>query len=185
MIAGTAGGLRLQGVKGSATRPTADRVKESLFSILAPFTAGARVLDLYAGSGSLGIEALSRGAEHALFIDQSPACVRVIRSNLVRTGLAERADVIRSDVLSALRRLGAEPQQYDLIFVDPPYGKGLAALTLDHLGRANLLAPTGRVAVEHSAKEEMQEDAQNLTLVRRNHYGDTCISLYGAATPAI
>ncbi|NLN27385.1 MAG: 16S rRNA (guanine(966)-N(2))-methyltransferase RsmD [Firmicutes bacterium] len=184
VIAGSAGVLRLQTVKGTGTRPTADRVKESLFSILGPQIAGARVLDLFAGSGSLGIEALSRGAQHAVFVDRMPACIEVIRANLNHTGLASRGDVVRADALSYLERLAREGRQFDVIFADPPYGRRLAAETLARLARTDLLTPSGRLVIEHSCKEEMQDEAKNLTLVRRSEYGDTCVSFYGTPKPA-
>lgn len=178
VIAGSAGGLRLQAVKGMATRPTADRIKESLFSILGPYISGSRVLDLYAGSGSLGIEALSRGARHAVFVDRAPSCIQVIRANLEHTGFTDQAEIVRGDALATVRRLAADGCRFDLIFADPPYEQGLAARTLLQLAQVDLLAPSGWIVIEHSAKEEMQDAAQNVSLVRRREYGDTCISLY-------
>lgn len=178
VITGKAGGLRLESVRGDLTRPTSDRVKESLFSILMPYLPDAQLLDLYAGSGQLGIEALSRGAKGATFVDRSPQAVKVIRTNLERTQLAPLAQVWRSDAVSALKRLSTDGRKFDLIFVDPPYGQGLVERTLDHLDQQNLLMPGGLIIVEHTMKEEMARELQNLTLTRQTHYGETVISMF-------
>lgn len=178
VIAGKVGGLRLDGLRGDATRPTSDRVKESLFAILTPYLSGAMVLDLFAGSGGLGIEALSRGAKRALFVERSREAVLVIRKNLERTGLADLAEVWKSDVNVALRRLASGDAHFDLIFADPPYGQGMAQRALDAVAEGRLLCPDGRLVIEHSSKEEIPEVAQNLELSRRVSYGDTVVSIY-------
>lgn len=178
VIAGTRGGIRLESVRGDTTRPTSDRVKESLFSILAPWLLDATVLDLFAGSGSLGIEALSRGARSALFVDQAPAAVRVIRRNLEKTQLLDRAEVWRCSVSSALNRLAASDRRFDLVFADPPYNVGLGVRTLADVAAAGVVSSEGWVIIEHASKEEIGEGAQNLTLIRRSLYGDTALSFY-------
>ncbi len=174
IIAGTYGGRRLTAPSGSRTRPTSDRVREALFSILGARVAGARVLDLFAGSGALGIEALSRGAESAVFVDDAPAAVRAIRANLDTLGAG--AEVRRAD---ALRFLGAAPAggaQYDLVFLDPPYR--LADTLADRLSEAlpAVLAP-GAVAVAES--DRRAPIALDLPLLDERRYGDTLIRIYG------
>jgi 16S rRNA (guanine966-N2)-methyltransferase len=174
VIAGMYGGRRLTAPAGARTRPTSDRVREALFSILAARVDGARVLDLFAGSGALGIEALSRGAESALFVDDAPAAIRAIRANLEALGID--AGVRRAD---ALRYLGAAPgsgAQYDLVFLDPPYR--LADTLAGRLSEAlpAVLAP-GAVAVAESDRRAPL--ALDLPLLDERRYGDTLIRIYG------
>ena len=119
MIAGRYGGRRLQAPPGDATRPTADRVREALFSILGERVAGARVLDLFAGSGALGLEALSRGAREVTFVERAPAALKALRANLAALGAD--ADVVRADALRWLRAASGGARQYDLVLLDPPY----------------------------------------------------------------
>lgn len=175
VIAGRFGGRRLVTPRGGATRPTSDRVREALFSVLGEAVDGARVLDLFAGSGALGIEALSRGASQVTFVDSAPAAVRAIRSNLEALGI--EAEVQRSDARAALRTARAGARQYDLIFVDPPYrlaatlGPGLSE------GISVLLAPGGSVVSESDRREPLQ---LNLPLRDHRRYGDTLIRIHGA-----
>ncbi|MGB9825598.1 MAG: 16S rRNA (guanine(966)-N(2))-methyltransferase RsmD, partial [Desulfofundulus sp.] len=119
VIAGIAKKSRLKIPRGWKGRPTADRVKESLFNILSPLIPGSCFLDLYAGTGNVGIEALSRGAQRVVFVEQDKKAVRVIRDNLVHVGFSERAELLAQDVFLALRQLGG--QSFDVIFLDPPY----------------------------------------------------------------
>jgi len=175
VIAGSAKGLRLRVPKGMRTRPTADRVKESLFNILGPAVSGARVLDLFAGSGALGIEALSRGAECATFVEQDPRAVEVIRENLRHTGLACRAHVVRARLPRA--RLPSACGPYTLIFMDPPYHEGLVPITFAWLLQAGVAATRALVVVEHSALEEIQFDLKNVRLLRRERIGDTSLTI--------
>jgi 16S rRNA (guanine(966)-N(2))-methyltransferase RsmD len=174
VIAGMYGGRRIAAPSGSRTRPTSDRVREALFSILGARVDGARVLDLFAGSGALGIEALSRGAESAVFVDDAPAAVRAIRANLDALGAG--AEIRRAD---ALRFLGAAPgsgAQYDLVFLDPPYR--LADTLADRLSEAlpAVLAP-GAVAVAESDRRAPL--ALDLPQLDERRYGDTLIRIYG------
>ena len=138
VIAGEAKGRRLRSVPGLATRPTADRVRQTLFDILGD-VSGARVLDLFAGTGALGIEALSRGAAHALFVERSVPAAAVIKENLQLTGFAGRSSVRRADAEALLKKPAGSP--YDLVFLDPPYERGLAFVA----GLVALLAEGGWV----------------------------------------
>ncbi|MBA2515335.1 MAG: 16S rRNA (guanine(966)-N(2))-methyltransferase RsmD [Solirubrobacterales bacterium] len=175
VIAGRFGGRRLIAPRGTRTRPTSDRVREALFSVLGETVVDAGVLDLFAGSGALGIEALSRGAAHATFVDSAPAAVRAIRSNLESLGID--AEVQRSDARAALRSARAAARQYDLIFLDPPYR--LAAPLADGLSEAIevLLAPGGSVVCESDRRAPLDLD---LALRDQRHYGDTLIRIHGS-----
>ena len=124
VIAGAAKGHNLQTIEGLATRPTTDRIKETLFNIIAFDLPEASFLDLFSGSGAIGIEALSRGAAEAVFVENAAECQKVIQANLVHTKLQGRARLLQTDVLSALDRLAAEGKKFDIIFMDPPYEAG-------------------------------------------------------------
>ncbi len=174
VIAGTYGGRTLKAPPGSSTRPTSDRVREALFSILGARVDGARVLDLFAGSGALGIEALSRGAESAVFVDDAPAAIRAIRGNL--EALKIDANVRRADALRFLGAASGDGAQYDLLFLDPPYR--LADPLASRLSEAlpAVLAP-GAVAVAESDRRAPL--ALDLPLLDERRYGDTLIRIYG------
>ena len=171
IITGTARGARLKAPKGLDTRPTADRVKESLFSILGERVRGARVLDLFAGTGSLGLEALSRGAASAVFVDR--ATVSVIRENAVHTHLLASAQFLRQDVLTALPRLAAAGEKFDLVFCDPPYETGLWQRVLLALDRFPLLSPEALVVVERGAAKKELPPFSTLVWQRTVRYGRT------------
>lgn len=171
IIAGTARGARLKAPKGIDTRPTADRVKESLFSILGQRVRGARVLDLFAGTGGLGLEALSRGAAAAIFVDR--ATVPLIKENATHTHLLERAQFLRQDVFTAFSRLAAAGERFDLIFCDPPYEKGLWQRVLSVLDESPLLFPDALVVVECGAHEGEMASLSALALRRAVGYGRT------------
>jgi 16S rRNA (guanine966-N2)-methyltransferase len=176
VVGGQLGGRGLRAPRGSATRPTSDRVREAVFSILAA-VEGARVLDLFAGSGALGIEALSRGAATATFVDSSPAAVAVLRENLARLGLEAQAEVLRRPALRALACTPVVGAQYDLVFLDPPYR--LAGPLGVELSSAlpPLLAPGARVVVESDRRTPLELD---LVLLRERQYGDTLIRVHAA-----
>jgi 16S rRNA (guanine966-N2)-methyltransferase len=178
VIAGSAGGRPLRGPAGRGTRPTADRVKEALFSMLAGVVAGADVLDLYAGTGALGIEALSRGAASALFVDRDPACARLIRRNLQATGLEAAAEVWVLEAAAACRRLARSGRRFDLILADPPYRGQEAGWAIAAAGP--LCAAGATVVVEHDAREELPAVAGNLVRTRDRSYGDTRLGIYRA-----
>jgi 16S rRNA (guanine(966)-N(2))-methyltransferase RsmD len=173
VVAGLYGGRRLVAPPGSATRPTSDRVREALFSILGASVEGARALDLYAGSGALGIEALSRGAASAVFVDHSPQAIAAIRANLDTVGVD--AVVRRMDARAALRPSSGAPDPYDLVFLDPPYRR--AAELGRELSEAlpSVLAAGARVVSESDRRAPL-ELAFPLTDERR--YGDTIIRIH-------
>jgi 16S rRNA (guanine966-N2)-methyltransferase len=175
VVGGEYGGRRLSAPRREGTRPTLDRVREALFSILGPLD-GLRVLDLYAGSGALGIEALSRGARAATFVDSDPAAVRVVRANLELVG-ARDARVFRADALSFLRGAARHGESWDLVLADPPYR--LAARLGHTLGPllAPVLSAGARIVCESSTKHPLRLD---LPPIGERRYGETMLSLYGA-----
>ena len=173
IVAGTYGGRRLAAPRGGRTRPTADRVREALFSMLGPL-ADARVLDLFAGSGALGLEALSRGAAEATFVDSSAASVAAVRANLEAVG--GEAEVRRADALRFLRTAAGETRHYDLVLLDPPYRSA------ERLGRElsealpGVLAPAALVVCESDRRAPLPLD---LPLKDERRYGDTLIRIHG------
>lgn len=179
IIAGSAKGRPILAPKGVSTRPTLDRVKESLFSILQFSLPGARVLDLYAGSGNLGLEALSRGAAFAVFNDRSRECAQVIRKNVETLGFQIQAEILQLEALDALRRLQSGAA-FDFAFLDPPYQEGAAA-ALEALFMQDLIAEGGAAIVEHDWASPPAISGDTLSLLRladRRKYGDTGISFY-------
>jgi 16S rRNA (guanine966-N2)-methyltransferase len=187
VIAGELGGRRLYAPRGRATRPTSDRVREALFAMLAD-VAGARVLDVFAGSGALGIEALSRGAASAVFVERDVLALRALRSNLdalalLPAGRSEdqlaadpaRASVRASDALSALRTARGRKETYDLLFIDPPYSQARDWGPELSAALPALLGPAARVVVESDRRAPLQ---LGLALDRERRYGDTTIKIY-------
>lgn len=148
VIAGKARGMKLKTIEGLDTRPTIDRIKETLFNIIAFDLPEAKVLDIFAGSGAIGIEALSRGAAQAVFVESNPSCVQVIRENLLHTKLSEWATVLPTDMQKALSALKDDGESFDIIFMDPPYDSDLAQAALQEILTRNLIKPEGFIVVE-------------------------------------
>lgn len=174
IISGNARGVKLKTPRGLNTRPTADRVKESVCNILRNHFIDAQVLDLFAGTGNLGLEALSRGAKHCVFVDASTAAL--IRDNAVHTKLANQTEVLRTDVYKALKQFAASGRNFDLIFCDPPYELNHCAAVLTMLDKSALLAPGGVFVLEHSCHEEVANSWESLEVVRSERYGETIVS---------
>jgi 16S rRNA (guanine966-N2)-methyltransferase len=179
IISGTAGGIRLQ-VPGAVTRPTSDRVREALFSILGARVDGARVLDLFAGSGALGLEALSRGARRADFVDQDRKACRVIEANLAKARLADQARVVSRESVAFLKRAAVG---YDLVFADPPYTKreGDADFAAGLMADTNLrrvISPDGMVVLETAKGHVKTVPADGWELLDSRNYGDTEVSFF-------
>jgi 16S rRNA (guanine(966)-N(2))-methyltransferase RsmD len=172
VIAGRWGGRRLAAPRGRGVRPTSDRVREALFSTLGPI-ADARVLDLFAGSGALGIEALSRGASEATFVDSDGAAVRAVRENLASLGAT--AEVRRADARAFLRNARAAGRQYDLVFLDPPYRRAGALAEALAADLVVVLAPGARVVTESDRRRSL---ALPLPLQTERRYGDTVIRIH-------
>lgn len=163
-------------------RPTADRVREALFAALGDLV-GARVLDLYAGTGALGIEALSRGAQRAVFVERSQAARAVLRRNLAFLGLGkDEARVLGGDAVAALRRLARGGERFDLVFLDPPYASEEAPRALAGLVASGVLSPTAEVVLESSRRHPLPLVA-GLALRGQRRYGDTTITRFGPEAP--
>lgn len=179
VIAGSAGGIALL-APGPGTRPLADRAKQAVFGALEPLLPGAAVLDVCAGSGAAGIEALSRGAARAVLVERDPAAVRVIGENLRRTGLADRAVVVRRDAVAALRALAAAGERFDLAIVDPPYAEaGLRESILGLLGDPGGPLGAGATVVATSHwREPPGAEVGLLRSVRVRRFGETAMTFY-------
>jgi len=175
IIAGSARRLPLVAPKGQHTRPTADRVKENLFNILAPDVAGSRFLDLFSGSGAIGIEALSRGAVEAVFADSSKDAISAITANLARAKLAGR--VMPMCAMTAISMLAVEGRGFSIIYMDPPYGQGLLDKALRALAKSNLILPESVIVAECHV-DEAEPEAEPLVLRDTRIYGQTRLLFY-------
>ncbi len=183
IIAGQFKGRRIRVPHGERVRPTADRVREALFSILGERVRGARVADLFAGSGALGLEALSRGAATVEFVELDPGAVAVLRENVASLGPVERCRIVPGDVLRLLERRSLSHSSFDLVLADPPYGAGMAERLLGLIGEG-WLGATGRLVLERAADDKaLGADPEGLQFLRSARYGDTRLEFYGPAGP--
>ena len=178
VISGKAKGRRLMGPKGGGVRPTADRIKESLFNILPRDFSGMKILELFAGTGNVSIEALSRGAAGVLLVDASERSARIIRENLRRLELSDRAQLWVMPVRRALNAVGRQGQKFDLIFLDPPYDQKLVGRSLELIASVNPLYSSGIVVAEHSVREAVKSSYRFLSLNDQRRYGDTLLSFF-------
>ena len=173
IIAGEAKGRRLKTRKGLNTRPTADRVKESLFNMIATKLPGARFLDLFAGNSGVGMEALSRGALFCLFIEKNAQCVKIIKDNLQLCGLMQRGEVRQGELPAVLN--GVRPQ-FDVIFLDPPYHSPALKPTVEKIWQLRLLAPEGLLIAEHHRRDSGWFTGTDWQVLREKAYGDTVLT---------
>jgi 16S rRNA (guanine966-N2)-methyltransferase len=182
IVAGIARGRRLRAPKGRHVRPTADRVKEAVFSILESreSSQGRSVLDLFAGAGTLGIEALSRGAADAVFVEPAREAGEAIRENLRATGF--EAEVLAMPADRAIKRLATAGRRFDRVFLDPPYGEGWIERTLVALDAAGVVLAGGLIVAEHGGGEDAAPTVGRLVRELERRYGDTRVSLYRAAS---
>jgi 16S rRNA (guanine(966)-N(2))-methyltransferase RsmD len=171
---GTGRGRRLQVPAGSRVRPTSDKVKQALFNILGERVVDAAFLDLFAGAGGIGLEALSRGAAQVTFVESSPDSLAAIRKNLELPGFAGRARIVPAKVKSFLKKA---PEHYDVVFLDPPYAEEPRPL-LELLAASGMVRPQGLVIAEHFRKQPSPENAGALRLFREARYGDTVLAFY-------
>jgi 16S rRNA (guanine966-N2)-methyltransferase len=180
IIAGAYKGRRLVTPRGDVTRPTADQVRIALMDTLMPWLPGARVLDLFAGAGGVGLEALSRGAAHATFVERDARAVAALRDNVAALGVADAARVVRDDVLRALATLGRQAERFGLVFLDPPYEAELTAATLDVLGGGAVLGDGALVVAQHRTKRAPAEIAGVLRAFRTRRFGETTLTFFRA-----
>jgi 16S rRNA (guanine(966)-N(2))-methyltransferase RsmD len=178
VIGGTYRGRRLRTVSGLAVRPTSDRLRETLFNILAPRIAGSRFLDICAGSGAVGIEALSRGAIKVAFVERSRAACSVIDANLNALGTEGNTSTLNRDAASALKRLEQESARFDVIFFDPPYASEVYDQVMTQLGSGVLLSDGAVVIVEHLAKTPPAPEYGTLQIIRNVKQGESALAFY-------
>ena len=183
VIAGSHRGRRLSGPQGAAIRPTSDKVREALFSILGSHVSGGRFLDLYAGTGAVGIEALSRGASSVTFVESDPKAVQLLQKNLETCHLLDRAQVRVGRTASFLERKDWWDGPYDVLFADPPYAALNELDVLTHAWRPGLLSEHAAVIIEQDSRTPLVTAIEHASLLRRYQYGDTALYLYGLSTP--
>ncbi len=177
IITGKAKGIRLATLEGEATRPTSERVKEAVFSMLAGDIEDREVLDLFAGSGQMALEAVSRGASHATLVDSSLAAIRIIEKNVSRTRLNENCTVIKSDCLSFIKR--SSQKKFDLIFVDPPYASGLYIPVLSQMLDSEILKPSSLIVCESATEDIFGENelSEKFSVIKHSKYSNTHITI--------
>jgi len=178
VIAGEHKGRPLAAVPGKGTRPTTDKVKESIFNMIGPYFDGGWALDLYAGTGGLGIEALSRGMEKAVFVEIDSRAFAVVKENISALRLEQKAELYRNDSRRALKALAKREIQFDAVFLDPPYAKQKIEEEIAILQESSLLAPDAWIVAEHDADDRLAETIGDCRCERSAVYGDTRISIY-------
>lgn len=176
IIGGTLRGRRLASVRGMGTRPSSDRLREAVFNILGPRVVDASVLDLFAGTGALGIEALSRGADRCVFIENSIPALVVIRKNIAQCALEERSRVIRWNIANGLDCIQCRQPPFDLVFMDPPYGEDLIVPALSHLQRSASIGADVRVVVEHGVSNGIPPVVSGFKVIDQRRYGKSVVS---------
>ena len=176
IIGGDLKGKKLKSIRGKLIRPTGNRIREAIFNILSIRIAKAMVLDLFAGTGALGIEALSRGAQRALFVDNDKESLSVLKQNIALCGLGEKAGIIRWNIRQNLNVLKSIGQKFDLIFLDPPYNKNLITPTLINIEKSAVLKNSACIMVEHSVHESLPADLRAFHFKDQRKYGKTLVS---------
>ncbi|MEJ8544391.1 16S rRNA (guanine(966)-N(2))-methyltransferase RsmD [Brevibacillus borstelensis] len=178
VISGEHRGRRLVAVPGKGTRPTTDKIKESIFNMIGPYFSGGTALDLYAGTGGLGIEALSRGVERCVFVEKDLKAFSVVKQNVAACRLEERAELYRNDAGRALKQLAKRGIAFDLVFLDPPYAQQQIAQEIMQLQEGKLLADEAWIVAEHDSGIRLPEAIGACCLDRSSTYGDTTIAIY-------
>jgi 16S rRNA (guanine966-N2)-methyltransferase len=181
IVAGTARGRPLLTPKGKGIRPTADRVRETVFNVLGQWMDGMRVLDLYAGTGALALEALSRGAERAVLVDDDREATRLCRQNAEGLGFSGRVEILAMPVPRAAGLLARRAATFDLVFADPPYAARVVTDVLELVARHRLLAPGGTLVIEHDRREPAPDAHAEFARVDQRRFGDTQVSFYRSA----
>jgi len=178
VVSGSCKGRPLKAVPGNQTRPTTDKVKESLFNIIGPYFDGGRVLDLFAGSGGLGIEALSRGMGQAIFVDRDHKAISTIRANLEACSFSKQAEVYKNESERALKAIIKRELTFDLILLDPPYKKHIIENLVGMIVENKLLSENGIIVCEHSSDVTVDKEFEDLTLWRQEKYGIIAVTIY-------
>lgn len=173
VITGSARGMSLKTLEGETTRPTTEKVKEAVFSAIQFEIEGRRVLDLFAGSGQMGIEALSRGAESAVFVDSNKNAISIVKQNVERTGFADKSQIVQMDSMGFLNM---NVRTYDVVFIDPPYSTGLLEKALERV--TDYVAEGGIVICEYPFKDELPETVEGLSVYRSYKYSKTAVTIY-------
>lgn len=182
IVGGKFRGGKLLTFRGNAIRPTADKVRESVFNIIRAHVSDSFVLDLFAGTGALGIEALSRGAAHAVFVDSSSNAVSLVARNIKKFSLESQSKIFRRDITKNLNSIRLSDRRFNLVFMDPPYDKGLIGRTLSNLHQFRLLDKEAIVVAEHSPSENTCADTQHFTVKDTRRYGKTLVSFLAHMT---
>lgn len=178
VVSGSAKGRPLKSVPGTGTRPTTDKVKEALFSMIGPYFDGGLALDLFAGTGGLGIEALSRGMERAVFVDMEPKAIDTVKANLKAAKLEGQAEVYRNDAVRAIGALEKRGRQFDLVFLDPPYRMKNGEELMTSLADKGLLRDGAVIVLEHESGFSYPESFPGFQRQRLAVYGETALSIY-------
>ena len=178
IVAGKNKGNILKSPKDLSVRPTSEKVREALFDILGTSVKETCFLDLFAGTGAVGIEALSRGAREVIFIEREPKCIKIIKDNLEKTGNSQNVVVYKIDFLSGLKLLVKKNYLLDYIFLDPPYSRGLVNISLLEIAKLPILRHNGLVIAQHHKKEKVLENINNLRLFNQRRYGECYLSFY-------
>lgn len=178
IIAGDAKNKRIVSQKGHSTRPTLERVKESLFGIITPYVEGSVFLDLYSGTGSVALEALSRGAKRAVMIEKDESAVRIIIENVNNLGFSDKCRAYRNEVIRAIEILANKREQFDIIFIDPPYKDMVSVATIEKIVEQGILREGGLVISEHFVAEDMPQEIGKLKKADERKYGSTMLTFY-------
>lgn len=178
IIAGTAKGKTIKCRKGTETRPTMDRVKESLFSILIPYVVDSRVLDLFSGTGNIALEAISRGAKKAVMIEKDKEALRIIIENVNNLGFENQCRAYKNETLRAVEILGKKREKFEIIFMDPPYIDAVCAQVIKGVEKANLLADGGIIVCEHHKYEDMDDEIGEFKKIDERVYGKKTLTFY-------
>lgn len=178
IIAGEFGGRPLKAVLGMKTRPTTDKIKEAMFSMIGPYFDGGNSLDLFAGSGGLSIEGVSRGIDHAYMIDKQFAAIKTIKENILVTKSEERFTVIKSDARIALKELAKKDIKFDLIYLDPPYAKQQIIEDIKLMVSLDLLNLNARIVAETDKEVDLGDDLENFVITNQKYYGITAVTVY-------
>jgi len=179
IIGGRLRGRKIMFPKKKDVRPTKDRIRESVFNMIAERVPGAKVLDLFAGSGAYGLEALSRGAATAVFVDNDPECLDVIEDNAQHLGIREDMETVRGNIPECLEQLGNKNEKYDIVFADPPFNRGLAKKTLQYIYQYDILSRLGVLILEHAALESVRGASVDVNIFKEKTYKDITITILG------